>query len=89
MDGGRTQLERARGSDHGVDVGELAPERPRFADRLTVLDQEGGAGGDHPDLGDLTHNAERTRGIARPVGEERHVDAERLRPGRMRPGGVA
>jgi hypothetical protein len=75
----------ARCCDHHADVGQLGSECPGVANRLAVLDQECRA------LGDVLHparrhrDAEPTRRLAVPVGEERDVDAECLRPRRVRP----
>ncbi len=74
-----------RSRDDRIDVGELAAEHPRRADRLAVLDQEARARGDvlHPERRE--RDAERPDRLAVPVREQRDVDAERLRPGDMRP----
>jgi hypothetical protein len=79
----------ARSRDHGVDVGKLWPEQPGVRDPRAVLDEEGGAFGDvlHPTS--LRRDAEGANGVPVPVGEERHVDPQRLCPRCMRPDGVS
>ena len=69
--------------------GSSPPEHPRLHDRRPVLDQEARAHGDvrHPER--LERDAECADRLAVPVREERHVDAERLRPSGVRPRRVA
>src|SRR5262245_62277922 len=69
----------ARRGDDGVDVGQLPAERPRPPNRRAVFDQERGPLRDVPHPAPLRRDAERSDGVAVPVGHERDVcDAERL-----------
>ena len=72
--------------DHGVDVRQLAAEHPRRDARSRRPDEERRACGDVGHSERLERDAERARRLAVPVGEERDVDAERLRPRSVRPG---
>ena len=65
--------------------GSSRPSIHAATDHLTVLDQERGARRDVLHPAELDRHPERTRHLAVPVGEQRHVDAERPRPRRMRP----
>ena len=73
------------GRDHLVDVGKLTSEHPGRLDVLAVPDQEGGAHGyvEHPQR--LERDVEATDRVTVPVGQERDVHPERLRPRAVRP----
>jgi len=82
-------VEPRRGSDDLVDVRQLRTEHPRRLDRPSVTDEERRAHRHvvHPER--LERDVERARGFPVPVGEQWHVDAERLRPRTVRPWRIA
>jgi EAL domain len=79
----------ASSRDDRVDVGKLRAEQPRVPDDGTVLDQERGPLGDVVHPAPLGRHAEGSHDLAVPVGEQRDIHAERLRPRGVRPDGIA
>src|SRR5205809_887995 len=88
--GRRRALRSARGVEQDVEVGELARLVPPCgADRTARLDEERRTFRDACETAELVRDVEGPHRLAVPVREEREVQVERLRPGDVRPWGIA